>query len=132
MRGHSDPASDAHFKSERATMVARRLRKTMTHAECALWTELRRLPLKGTHFRRQAPLGPFIVDFVCHRACLVVEVDGGAHNAPDVALRDAERARWIVARGYKVLRFDNAAVLKSPCAVAQAILAEIKPRLRSG
>jgi very-short-patch-repair endonuclease len=73
--------SAAHFKSTRAVVAARRLRRTMTRAECALWVELRRLPLKGTHFRRQAPFGPFIADFLCHGARLIIEVDGGAHSA---------------------------------------------------
>jgi very-short-patch-repair endonuclease len=71
--------SSAHFKSERAVVAARRLRKSMAPAECALWVELRRLPLKGAHFRRQAPFGPFIRTSCVTR--LIVEVDGGVHAA---------------------------------------------------
>lgn len=123
------PESHAHFKSERAVVAARRLRRSMTPAECALWMELRRLPLKGTHFRRQAPFGPFIADFLCHGARLVVEVDGGAHEASDVALRDSERQQWIESRGYRVLRFTNADVLKKPSAIAQIVFSEAKARL---
>jgi very-short-patch-repair endonuclease len=96
----------------------------MTPAECALWVELRRLPLNGTHFRRQAPIGPFIADFLCHGARLVIEVDGGAHDAPDVASRDLARQLWIESRGYRLLRFTNAQVLADVRAVAQQILAQ--------
>jgi very-short-patch-repair endonuclease len=115
------PDSEAHFKSERAVVIARRLRKEATPAERALWFELRRLRPSGTHFRRQVPFGPFIVDFACHRAKLVVEIDGGAHNAPNVASRDVERQQWIVERGYRVLRFTNADVLCDVRAVARRI-----------
>lgn len=122
--------SAAHFKSERAVVVARRLRRAMTKAECALWVELRRLPLKGTHFRRQAPFGPFIADFLCHKARLVVEVDGGAHDAPSYASNDLERQQWIESRGYRVLRFSNAEVLTDVRRVARAVFAEVDGRLR--
>lgn len=111
----------ARFKSDRAVGIARRLRKQMSPAETRLWAELRRLPLEGSHFRRQAVLGPFIADFLCHRAKLVIELDGGAHRAPDVALRDSERAAWIAGRGYRVLRFTNAEVLSDPTGVAHRI-----------
>jgi very-short-patch-repair endonuclease len=104
--------SSAHFKSERAVVTARRLRRSMTKAECQLWAELRRLPLRGTHFRRQAPFGPFIADFLCHGARLIVEVDGSVHGAPDVAANDAERQEWIESREYLVVRFANAEVLR--------------------
>jgi very-short-patch-repair endonuclease len=124
-----DQNSEAHFKSDRAVVTARRLRRSMTPAECALWVELRKLPLKGTHFRRQAPFGPFIVDFLCHGARLVVEVDGGVHHAADVSSRDVERQEWIASRGYRVLRFSNQSVLKDAIAVARAIFAEAKARL---
>lgn len=123
--------SAARFKDERAVIVARRLRKEMTPSERALWFESRRRRVEGTHFRRQTPLGPFIVDFVCHGAKLAIEVDGGAHCAPDVAARDAGRQQWIEARGYRVLRFKNADVLRNVCAVADAIFAEARMRMSS-
>jgi len=122
--------SSAHFKSERAVVIARRLRQSMTKAECALWVELRRLPLKGTHFRRQSPFGPFIADFLCHKAKLIVEVDGGAHAAVGRAARDLERQQWIESRGYRVLRFGNAQVLTDVRAVARSVFAEVDARLR--
>lgn len=125
-----DENSSAHFKSERAVVVARQLRRSMTKAECALWVELRRLPLKGTHFRRQAPFGPFIADFLCHKARLIVEVDGGAHDAADRATNDLERQQWIEGRGYRVLRFSDAEVLTDTLRVARGIFAEADARLR--
>jgi very-short-patch-repair endonuclease len=125
-----DQNSAANFRSERAVVVARRLRQSMTKAECALWVELRRLPLKGTHFRRQAPFGPFIADFLCHKARLIVEVDGGAHSAPDRAVHDLERQQWIESRGYRVLRFSNAEVLADTLRVARAVFAEADARMR--
>jgi very-short-patch-repair endonuclease len=124
------PESSAHLKSDRAVVVARRLRKAATPAEKTLWFALRRLPLGGTHFRRQAPFGPFIVDFVCHGARLVIELDGGAHLAPDRALRDLERQQWLESRGYHVLRFENACVLADVGRVAKAIAAEVAMRLQ--
>lgn len=123
------PGVAARFKSDRAVTIARRLRKAMTPAERALWFELRRARLPGTHFRRQAPIGPFVVDVVCHAAMLAVEIDGGAHNAPDVALGDLERQQWIEGRGYRVLRFANADVLCDPRRVARAICALAMVRL---
>jgi very-short-patch-repair endonuclease len=89
------PGVAARLKSDRAVPMARRLRKTMTPAEKALWSELRRIAPEQAHFRKQAPIGPFIVDFASHAAKLVVELEGGAHDAPDVAERDGERRAWI-------------------------------------
>ncbi len=122
--------SSAHLKSDRAVVTARRLRKSMTPSEQRLWYELRRLPLERTHFRRQSPFGPFIVDFICHGARLVVEVDGGAHKAPDVALRDAERQQWLEVRGYRVMRFTSARVIANASAVAQEVFTEAAARVR--
>ena len=82
---------------------------------------LRKLDLNGTHFRRQAPFGPYIVDFVCHRARLIVEVDGGIHNHPAVTARDAERETWLRQRGYSVIRIANQDALFDPAGVATRI-----------
>ena len=83
---------------------ARRLRAEPTWTEAKLWERLRRLPIR---IRRQAPIGPYVVDFACLRARLVVEVDGGVHNRADVALRDQERDGWLATQGYRVLRIDG-------------------------
>ena len=87
---------------------ARVLRKNPTDAERRLWRHLRRKGLNGLRFRRQAPIGPYIVDFYCEARSLVIEVDGGQHGASADAARDA----WLVSHGYRVLRFWNNDLLK--------------------
>jgi very-short-patch-repair endonuclease len=77
----------------------------MTATEEKLWKYLRAHRLADLHFRRQHQLGPFIADFYCHAARLVVEVDGPAHNSRTE--RDLRRDQWLGAHGYNVLRFDN-------------------------
>src|SRR5262249_34402720 len=101
-----------------------------TPAEKALWKELRRLPLEHSHFRKQAPFGPYVVDFVCHVARIIVEVDGGAHEAPDQVEHDAERQAWIESRDYKVIRMPNALVLRDVAEATRQILSETKLRMR--
>jgi very-short-patch-repair endonuclease len=86
--------------------VARKLRLTPTDAEIRLWSRLRGKQLAGFRFRRQHPLGPYVVDFFCAEAKLIVEVDGGQHADDGEA-----RTRWLEARGYRVIRFWNNDVL---------------------
>src|SRR5262249_53881320 len=102
----------------------------MTPGEKALWFELRQRKLEGTHFRRQSVIGPFVVDFASHGAMLVVELDGGVHLASDVELRDDERSRWLEGRGYKIMRFSNADVLKNAAEGGDQILIQARARLR--
>jgi very-short-patch-repair endonuclease len=109
----------ALLTSDRADASARRMRREPTYAEKHLWKLLRATDL---HFRRQAPFGPFIVDFVCHKHRLIVELDGGIHNLPSVAARDAEREAWLTGRGYRVMRFPNN---QSPDDVLSIILARV-------
>lgn len=87
-----------------AVARARRLRADAKPGERLLWTELRALK---QHWRRQAPIGRFVADFANHRLKLVVEVDGGVHNLPEVQARDAERDAWLTSQGYRVLRFTD-------------------------
>ncbi len=68
---------------------ARQLRADTTHAERYLWFSLRRLKPKGLHFRRQAPMGRYYVDFICHGARLVIELDGSQHDEPENLAHDA-------------------------------------------
>ncbi|HSF86166.1 MAG TPA: DUF559 domain-containing protein [Acidimicrobiia bacterium] len=84
---------------------ARRLRRSMTPAEVAVWNRLRRRQL-GVRFRRQHPIGPYIVDFACVSARLVVELDGEPH-AQDDGGYDLSRSAYLEARGYRVVRFEN-------------------------
>jgi len=88
---------------------AKALRHTMTDAERHLWRVLRGSQLDGHKFRRQAPVGPFIVDFVCFDWQLVVEVDGGQHAVH--AEQDRQRTAWLESQGFTVVRFWNHEVL---------------------
>ena len=101
------------------TTKARTLRKHSTDAERALWRLLRSRRLQGFKFRRQVPMGDYIVDFVCFEAMLVVEVDGGHHL--EQSSSDDERTRWLESEGFRVLRFWNNQVLKEPGAVLETI-----------
>ncbi len=102
----------------------RDLRREMTDAERLLWRHLRRRQVEGLKFRRQHPLGRFIVDFVCIEAALVIEVDGGQHGERQA--QDAARTAWLNRQGYRVLRFWNNEVLNDIDAVRQAIWSELK------
>lgn len=83
---------------------ARRLRKSPTRTEARLWDRLR---VFDPRFRRQAPIGPYVVDFACLRKRLVVEVDGGVHDLTDVALLDLKRDERLASEGYRVLRIPT-------------------------
>src|SRR5262245_4118658 len=97
----------------------RRLRATMTDAERKLWWALRSRGI-GPKFRRQVPLGGFIVDFVSFELKIIIEIDGSQHAGN---LRDAMRDRYFAERGYRVLRFWNNDVLKNLDGVLEVIFA---------
>jgi very-short-patch-repair endonuclease len=103
---------------------ARRLRCEMTDAERLLWGQLRQRQIAGLKFRRQHPLGSFIVDFVCIEAGLVIEVDGGQHGERQPA--DEARTAWLNSQGYRVLRFWNNEVLQNLDGVREAIWTELQ------
>ncbi|WP_416898320.1 MAG: endonuclease domain-containing protein [Minwuia sp.] len=84
---------------------ARKLRGNATDAERRLWRQLRNRQRSGVRFRRQHPIGPYIADFCCLEAKLVIELDGGQHAAQ--AVRDEARTRWLASVGYRVIRFWN-------------------------
>ena len=100
---------------------ARRLRTSMTDAESRLWQRLRGKRFGGLVFRRQVPIGPFIADFCCHAARLVVEVDGGQHGTSLGSARDERRDGFLATEGYRVLRVWNHEVLAETDAVLEAI-----------
>jgi very-short-patch-repair endonuclease len=93
----------------------------MTKAERKLWWLLRRKQLVGFRFRRQAPLGPYIADFFCAEAKLVVELDGVSHTTDEQIAYDARRTRWLEVHGLRVVRFDNREVFKDPAHVTDVI-----------
>ena len=94
----------------RLTSVARRLRKNASDAERILWGELRNKQLGGVKFRRQQPIGEYIVDFVTfeRKVRVVVELDGGHHKAQRQREKDEARDLWLKRQGHEVIRFwDN-------------------------
>jgi very-short-patch-repair endonuclease len=100
------------------------MRLEPTDAERKLWWHLRhRLSLPSSHFRRQVRLGPYIVDFVCHRLKLIIEVDGGQHAVQ--SKRDDARTRFLKQEGYRVLRFWNNEVLANIDGVLELIQSAI-------
>jgi very-short-patch-repair endonuclease len=105
--------------SEVLTTRARALRRDATETEKRLWHHLRHRQVGGCKFRRQQPLGRFIVDFVCLEKRLVVELDGGQHAAQRSA--DEARDAWLASQGFRILRFWDNQVFEEP----QAILREI-------
>jgi very-short-patch-repair endonuclease len=110
---------------------ARRLRRDQTPSETRLWEALRGLRLDGWKWRRQAPVGPFIVDFLCLEAAVAVELDGGIHA--EQADRDARRDAYLRAQGLQVLRFWNSEVTENFDGVCWTILStcrETDPRQR--
>ncbi len=113
------------MSSRRSNKVAAgralQMRKALTPAELALWQLLRRANL-GVRFRRQEPIGPYIVDFVCIRRKLVVEADGAGH---EVSEHDYRRDGYLRAKGYKVLRFENRDIAWNP----EWVIKEIKNAL---
>jgi len=98
---------------------SRQLRRNMTDAERLLWRALRKEQAGGYKFRRQHPLGRFILDFVCLDTKLIIEVDGGQHS--EQAEYDQARAIWLEEQGFRVLRFWNNDVLSNTEAVTQTI-----------
>jgi very-short-patch-repair endonuclease len=104
---------------------AKALRQDMTDAERIVWHAVRAHRVNGAAFRRQAPIGPYVVDFVCHTAKLVIEVDGGQHFEPSEVARDNRRRGYFARQGYCVLRFNNLDVIKNKSGVLETIAAAI-------
>ena len=117
-RGGGRPSPNA-----RALAQAKRMRAEPTEAEAKLWLMLKELKQPGFHFRRQAPIGPYVADFACLSRRLIVEVDGGGHGG----MRDFTRDAWLEFHGYRVLRFWNHEVLENVQGVGEAVLAALHP-----
>ncbi|OGH61422.1 MAG: hypothetical protein A3G34_05415 [Candidatus Lindowbacteria bacterium RIFCSPLOWO2_12_FULL_62_27] len=98
---------------------ARELRQTLTDAEKLLWRRLRLKQIEGQKFRRQAPIGNYIVDFVCFEKRLIVELDGGQHA--EQTEYDEARDRWLESQGFRVIRVWNDQVMRETEAVMEMI-----------
>ena len=104
---------------------ARALRKRLTPQEVKLWVKLRELKPLGFHFRRQAPVGRYIVDFVSFRSQLIIEADGGQHGMPDGARSDQVRDGLLQSQGFKILRFWNSDIDANLAGVMESILSAL-------
>ncbi len=115
---------------ERQVQRAKLMRVTMTEPERKLWRAMRqRIPMQRSHFRRQVPIGPYIVDVCRLGERLVVEVDGNQHGSDEARQYDAVRTQFIASHGFRVLRFANEDVTLALESVLDAIAAAIDTTL---
>ncbi len=89
------------------TEKAKELRKNATPQEQKLWALLKTKQYKNLKFKRQQPIGPYIVDFICREKWLIIEIDGGQHNEDKNIIYDIERTKYLESKGFKVVRFWN-------------------------
>lgn len=104
------------------TALAKSLRRNPTEAEKKLWSLLRDRRLAGWKFRRQVPLGPYVVDFYCSEAKLIVEADGGQHAD---SVSDGIRTAWLIKNGYRVKRYWNNEILTNPEGIFTDLIATL-------
>ncbi|MCI0835550.1 MAG: endonuclease domain-containing protein [Chloroflexi bacterium] len=116
------------ISKSRLTQLARSLRRNQTRAELELWWAMRSSQIDGAKFKRQFPIGPYVVDFICHEARLVVEVDGGQHALME--REDVIRTEYLKQKGLSVVRFTNLEVLKNLEGVVSVIIESLAARAR--
>ena len=107
-------------KQERNVAMTRRLRTNMSLPEVLLWREFRQQ--REVKFRRQHPLGPYVLDFYCAPAKVCVEIDGQSHGMGDRPERDATRDEWLRSQGIEVIRISASEILRSPYEIADALV----------
>ena len=121
-------------KNTKLKSVVRKLRQRMTPAEKILWALLRDSQL-GVKFRRQVPfiigVYKFVVDFYCPKYRLIIEVDGGIHNIPEIKEIDVFREKIFIESGYKVLRFKNDEVINNTNEVLNILIHTIESNINS-
>ncbi len=126
LRGEGEDGGDMNGND--STVNARRMRNHLTDAEKKLWRYLRLKNIDGNKFRRQQPIGKYIVDFVSLEKKLIVEVDGGQHG--EQITYDNERTAWLESEGYRVLRFWNNEVLEDTEVVLEVIVRALEGDMR--
>jgi len=109
---------------EQLIRFAKSMRRQPTNAEAIIWATLRGARMQGFKFKRQQPIGAYIVDFVCFECGLVVEIDGGQH-ADDVSA-DQYRTQWLQSQGFRVLRFWNNEVIERRDDVLESIIRALR------
>ena len=115
----------ARQTTKRTVRAARRLRRRMTLPEVLLWQALKKADV---HIRKQHPCGPFVVDFYCAAAKLVIEIEGIVHDMGGRPERDIARLEWLEQRGYSVWRIPAAEVLRDVVGTAEAVVALCRSR----
>jgi len=93
--------------------LAKKLRRQPTPSEVSFWRLIHPIRQAGWHFRKQAPIGRYVVDFVCHSARLIVEIDGDSHYSEAGIARDGVRTALLNGEGYRILRFTNLDVMEN-------------------
>ncbi len=121
----SVPKQPVWHVSKKLRSRARSLRRDSTDAEQHIWNALRAHRLNNASFRRQTPIGPYVADFVCHAANLIVELDGGQHFKKEQMKRDARRDAFLASKGYRILRFNNHDVMTNRQGVLETIVAAL-------
>jgi very-short-patch-repair endonuclease len=111
---------------------ARALRKRLTPQEVKLWVKLREMKGLGFHFRRQAPGGPYVVDFISFRSRLVIEADGGQHGMPEGVRSDRVRDSFLHAQGFRIFRFWNSEIDQNIAGVLEIILGTLNAGTPAG
>ncbi|MCF8211225.1 MAG: DUF559 domain-containing protein, partial [Rhodoferax sp.] len=119
--GATTPQAHHHNVPPEHIAFARSLRGSQTDAENLLWSLLRNRRLADSKFRRQHPLGPYVLDFYCHEKKLAIELDGGQHNEETGRAKDARRTAYLAQQGIRVIRFWNNQTLQETQAVLQTI-----------
>ena len=93
--------------SQNQLTFARKLRREDTVAEEMLWNSLKASQLDGLKFRRQVPIGVYVIDFLCVKLNFIIELDGAVHDAPEQIAHDIKRDAWLKSKGYEILRIHN-------------------------
>ena len=104
---------------------AKALRRKLTIPEQRLWKHLKQLKPFGFHFRRQAPIGVYVADFVCLSAKFVIEVDGHLHGSPEAAAHDGMRDEYLKREGFRVLWVGNGEVVRNIDGVVERVMREL-------
>lgn len=112
---------------DKRNILARVLRTNSTIQERRMWNLLKNHQFHGLKFKRQQPIGNYIVDFICKEAKIIIEIDGGQHNEDSNIENDKIRTDYLKSKGYKVLRFWNNEIYDNIEGVLKKIESEINP-----
>ncbi|MBR2325981.1 MAG: endonuclease domain-containing protein [Alistipes sp.] len=115
-----------HPQKERLLQIRKELRKNLTPAEATLWSQIKARNIKGYKWRRQHPVGPYILDFYCPEVRLCIELDGAGHYTFNGAKEDLIRTAFLNEKGIRVLRFENRLIWENIDGVIDIIARELE------